>query len=217
MRFAAAGLLSLLLADAAPRNGSFRETRWVKGDFVAATNDLVDRLTDSGDVVGIRIRDRGESCLIRRRAFPLRPPCRLRFRMKWSDAKFGAAYPSVHVLLNPPAPDQGWWKKPIEGGRWSGQLRTFLFHFSTDHNWRVYGPTEALESAGGRHLFSPAENRWIDIEIKLDGKYADVFVDGKEVAGCELDLKGTSTFTYGIGDQTSTFVELADFLYEAQR
>ena len=51
------------------------------------------------------------------------------------------------------------------------------------------------------------------IEIRLIGATAKVLVDGKEVAQGEADLKGLTTFAYGIGDHTGTFVELDEFRY----
>ena len=212
MRTAAACLISLLLADATPKGATWSETRWHKGDFVAASNDGLDRVVSAGEAVGIRISGRGESCLLRRRAYALHLPCRLRFRVRWSDARFGAAYPSVHLVFNPPALENDWWIRPMtaNGGSWADRRQSFLFHFSTDPAWKVYGMTESLESAVGRHFYSSAERAWIDVEIKLDGSMATVSADGKEVAHCKADLRGIRTFTYGIGDQTSTFVELDD-------
>jgi len=213
MRIAVACLLALLTFDATPKGGSLRETRWKRGDFAAITNDTIDRAVEEGETVGIRIDGRGESCLLRRRAYPLRLPCRIHFRVRWSEAQHGAAYPSLHLMFNPPASDHNWWKAPITpaGGQWTDLRQTFLFHFSTDAAWQVFGMTDRFESAFGRHSYTAAEKTWVNFEIKLDGKTATVSAGGKEVGSCKADLRGCTTFTYGIGDQTSTFVELDEF------
>jgi hypothetical protein len=212
MRFAAACLLWLTLSDITPRGPEQAETRWDPGDFVVAATEPLDRLVNSGECVGLKLSGRGESCLLRREVFPFRPQARLRFRMRWSDAGCGNAYPSVHVLFNPPGLDDAWWNKPMQGGQWAGRIRTLLFHFSTDPEWRVLGSTQSFESAAGRHRYSPPENKWIAVEIRFKRDSAEIFVDGKEVAACPLDLKEVRTFTYGIGDQTSTYVELDEFV-----
>ena len=213
MRFAAACLVPFLLADATPKGGDFRETLWSPGDFVAIANQPLDRLVESGHAVGLQISGQGESCLLRRRTYPLRLPCRLKFRVRWTDAKFDHAFPTVHVVFDPPPTTADWWKHPTthNGSHWGDGRQTFLFHFATRPDFRRIGMTSELESAHGRHGYCSEKGARIDLEIRLDARTTAVFADGRKVAECEADLRGFKSFTYGIGDQTSTFVELDEF------
>lgn len=215
--FAALSLLALFAADVTPRGAEVVEARWHPGDFIAASNESLERVVDSGDTVGIKLTDRLESCLLRARVYPLRTPCRLRFRVRWSEAKFGNGYPSLHVLFNPPPLDDAWWKEPIEDRKWSGHRHSFLFHFASDPAWRLLGITMAIEDAAHRHAYTAQEKTWVQIEIRFDGKRAFVFADGRNVAECSADLRDFKTFTYGIGYQTATFVELDEFRYAQSR
>ncbi|HEU4339081.1 MAG TPA: hypothetical protein VFS19_03350 [Planctomycetota bacterium] len=217
MRAAAYSFLALLLADVTPRSPEWVEARWHPGDFIAASNESLERVVDSGDAVGIKLSGRQESCLLRARVYPLRTPCRLRFRVRSSEAQFGHWYPSLHVLFNPPALDDPWWKQPIEDRGWTGRRPSFLFHFSSDPTWRLLGMTRGLEDAAHRHGYSAQDKTWVQIEIRFDGRKAAVFADGLNVAECSADLREFKTFTYGIGDQTSTFVELDEFRCEPAR
>jgi len=217
MRAAALVSLSLMFADVTPHGASYKETRWKQGDFTAAATESLDRTVTSGDVVGIKTSGRGESCLIRRQVFPFRAPCRLHFRMRWSDVKFLAGYPSLHVLFDPPALNDSWWKAPISDGEWTGGRPSFLFHFASDRNWRQMGMTASLESAAGQHHFWSSENTWVSIELRFDGRTAVALAEGRKVGECDADVSRFKTFTYGIGDQTSTFVELDEFRAEPGR
>ncbi|HZL71209.1 MAG TPA: hypothetical protein VFC86_02015 [Planctomycetota bacterium] len=217
MRAALFAILAAVMTDVSPRGVSFRESRWNQDDFVVAANDPVATLVDKGETVGIKITGIGESCLLRRKAFPFRLPCRFRFRIRWTECGRGNAYPSVHLVLDPPPLDRPWWKSPITEhvGRWRDGVQNFVFHFSTDPEWKHVGLSNWPETADRRHQYSPPKDRWIDVEMRLESKRGEVFVDGLKVAEAEADLRRFRSFTYGIGDQTSTFVELDDFRCEA--
>lgn len=219
MRFASAFLVPLLLADVTPRGGTFRETQWNKGDFVAIANQPLDRLVESGQAVGLQISGQGESCLLRRRVYPLRLPGRLKFRVRWTEAKFDHAFPSVHVVFDPPPTTHEWWSRPTtrNGSLWSDDRKTFLFHFATRPDFQRLGMTTELESASGFHRYCSEKGDWVDLEIRLTARTASVFAKGRLVANCGAELGGFKSFTYGIGDQTSTFVELDEFSCEAGR
>src|SRR5262245_296398 len=167
MRTAVFAILGVLAADITPRGSTIYETRWPAGDFVAVSTESLDRLVDSGPVVGLKISGVGESCLLRRHRFTLEMPCRAQFRVRWSDVKYGAAYPSIHLVFNPPALDDEWWKKPNIGGAWKGIVPSFLFHFATDGNSRRFGLTAGFEDAPRRHEYSAPENHWFNLEIML--------------------------------------------------
>ena len=206
-------LLPLVLFDTSPRTPGATESWWREGDWVIASNDPLKSSTVKGDIVGFQMTARGESCMFRKRRLPLQLPCRLTYKIRWTEAQFGAAYPSVHVIFDPPALDDDWWKKPIGNptwGRWSKAQPTFLFHFSTDASWRQFGLTDAIESADARHEYSPPQNQWIKLQITLGKEKIVVAADGKKIAECAADLKAYKTFTFGFGDQTSTRVEVDD-------
>ena len=219
MRTLVLAFLAAAMADVSPRGDSFRESRWIHGDFVAAANDPIATLVDKGETVGIKITGIGESCLLRRMSFPFRLPSRFRFRIRWTDSDRGNAYPSVHLVLDPPPLDHPWWKGPITEhvGRWRDGIQNFLFHFSTDREWKHIGVSNWLETADRRHEYSPPKDRWIDVEIRLEATRGKVFVNGVKVGEAEANLGRFKTFTYGIGDQSSTFVELDEFRYEEKR
>src|SRR6266850_2797585 len=162
MRAAAAGLLLLLAADVSPKGGGFRETRWKGGDFVAAANEPLDRVVEGGETVGLKISGLGESCLLRKRIYPMRLPCRFAFRVRWTDKKFQDAFPSVHVVLDPPEIHSEWWEAPITDhvGRWRDGVRNFLVHFSTNPDWRYAGLSTDLETSDRKHEFSPPKGEW---------------------------------------------------------
>ena len=212
MRFGLVLPLLLAFADATPHGEAIDETRWKDGDFVAVANQPLHRLFDAGDTVGLQISGRGESCLLRRRSYPLKLPCLLTFRVRVSNERFSNAFPSLHVVFEPPDPADPWWKEPtVNGGRyWKGRM-TFLFHFSTTGNWRQMGMTEELESAPVTHAFSPRRDRWIDLSIRLESDAITVYERTATLGTVKANLSMFSGFTYGIGDQTSTFVELAAF------
>jgi hypothetical protein len=204
-------LLLALLADVSPRTDGGLERRWREGDWVIASNDPLKSSTTSGDVVGLQIAGRGESCMIRRARHRLRFPTRVAFRIRWTEAGFTHAYPSVHVLLDPPALDDAWWEKPIGNpawGRWSAGLKVFVFHYSNDGSWRQHGVSDAVESADGHHDYSSAKGEWARIEIRLEADRIEVHADGKKVAETKADLSAVRHFTFGFGDQTSTRVEV---------
>jgi hypothetical protein len=211
VRAAMIGLLGLALADATPRGDLVDESKWFEGEFVSAANQPLDRLVASGNVVGLQISGRGESVLLRKRTYPLRLPCRLAFRVRWSESKFEGAYPSLHVIFDPPE-DGEWWKAPTaRGGRYWNGMRTFLFHFSTSPDWRKIGPTSELEHAEGVHGYSSPKGEWVDLVLRLESNEVTVLQGTKEVAKAKVDLGSIDRYTWAIGDQTSTFVELDSF------
>lgn len=206
-------LLWIGLLDTSGQGRGTFENRWLKGDFVAGTNDTVATLKEAGDVAAIQIAGPGESCLLRRKRFTLETPCRVRFRIRATPAKFGESYPAVHAVFDPPALEDPWWKNPVEGtnagqGRWRDGRTGFVFHFSTTQRWRRFGLSASLEEASGQHAYSPPRGAWVVIQITLEPKRIRVEADGVEVAGAEADLASVRTFAAGFGDQGSTLVEL---------
>ena len=204
-------LAPLLLFDTSGRPAGFTESWWREGDWVIASNDPLKSSTTKGDVVGLQITRRGESCMFRKCRLPLHLPSRVTYKIRWTEAPLGAAYPSVHLIFDPPAFDDQWWKKPIGNptwGRWSKAQPTFLFHFATDGSWRQFGMTDAIESADNRHEYSPPQNQWIKLVLALSKEAIVVSADGKKVAECAADLSKFKTFTFGFGDQASTRVEV---------
>lgn len=219
MRSAALIALLLFMPDVTPKGPNTWEGRWTQGDFLAIANQPLDRLVESGPTVGLQISGQGESCLLRRRTYPLRLPCRLKFRVRWTEAKFDHAFPSVHVVFDPPPTTAEWWKNPTtrNGSLWSDDRKTFLFHFATRPDFRRLGITTELESASEFHRYSSEKGEWVDLEFQLDARMTVVSAQGRKVAECVADLRGYKSFTFGIGDQTSTFVELDEFLCEPRR
>jgi|GEM_PF-5649990 len=199
--------LSLLL-DASPQPPRPIERSWRSGEWVFVTNDPFLTKEDSGSVVALQISGRGESCAIRRRLFPLKKNTCVALRIRWTEAPFGHAYPSVHLFFDPPPLTHAWWRNPMEGNQWSGTAPVFLFHFATDPGWRQYGMSRKIESSDWRHHYSSAKNEWIDLRFTISSRAIDVSADGKEVAQFHTPLSGYRTFAIGIGDQTSTRVEL---------
>jgi hypothetical protein len=206
-----AACLALLLLDVSP-SGDIVETTWAERDWTAATNDEFEVRELRGGVVALQIKGGGEACLIRRRILPLRLPVEVTFRMRWTECAHGNAYPSAHVIFDPPALDDEWWKQPVSppagGGPWSGGRSTFLFHFATDPGWRKVGFTNTVENAAALHEYSPPQKQWLEIRIRLEKGRAVVTADGREVASSEGNVSAHKTFTVAIGDQTSTRVEL---------
>lgn len=219
MRFAALSFLALFAADVTPKGSNVWETRWSKGDFVAISNQSLDRLVEFGQSVGLQISGQGESCLLRRRVYTLRLPCRLKFRVRWTESKFEHAFPSVHVVFNPPPTAHEWWSRPTtrNGSLWSEDRKTFLFHFATRPDFQRLGITTELESATGTHRYCSEKGVWVDLEIRLTDRAASVFAKGQLVATYGSDFSAFKSYTFGIGDQTSTFVELDEFGCEAGR
>ncbi len=205
--------LFLLLAGAALADTSLPrrdivETAWRKGDWQFVTNDPFIVEEDAGAVLALQITGNGESCAIRRRLFDLRPPMRVRLRMRWTEQAKGTAHPSAHILLDPPALDHDWWKSPMTGGAWTGEQRVWLFHFATHDHWRQVGMCTNLEAAPGRHKFSIAEDVWTTLQMTLEKDSITIAADGNKIATTTVDLATTRRFAVGFGDQTSTRVEL---------
>jgi hypothetical protein len=195
-------------ADTSPRRPGGVERRWSKGDWQFVTNDPFVVQEEAGDVLALQIKGYGESCAIRKRAWPLQFPCRVIFRMRWTENAYGNAYPSAHLLFDPPAHTDEWWKCPFVGGAWAGNKPVYLFHFATDAGWRRVGMSQNLESAAAGHEYGPPKGQWLAVLFVLERDKVVVSVDGKEVARTEVDLSGYRTFSPGFGDQTSTRVEL---------
>ncbi len=214
MRWMAAALLIAFpaFADTSGPRRMFRETRWASGDFAVGANDPLQSMHDRGDVAGIQLTGLGESVMLRRRRFSMARPVKVVFRVRWTEGEGDIGYPSVNLVFNPPALDDGWWKEPIEwppgSGRWAGGRQGFVFHFANDPNWRRVGVSASVENADGRHAYSAEKGKWVEVALVLDAAGITVRADGKEVARAAADLGGVSTFACGFGDQHRTRVEL---------
>jgi hypothetical protein len=210
-------LLLLLLcvpgfADTSGGQGGFVESRWHKGDWVASTNDpFIFEKTD-GDVVSLQIKGGGEGVLLRREIFPLRAPVQVVYRIRWSEAQYGNAYPSVNIVFDPPPLKDDWWKKPVGepagGACWSGGVVGFVFHYATDPGWRRAGLSDNIESGPERHAYSSPRGKWVELRVALDTTKVTVTADGVKVVESPADLSKFKTFAVAFGDQTSTRVEL---------
>ena len=208
----AALLAAPALADTSGGQGGFAESRWHKGDWVSSTNDpFVFEKTD-GDIVSVQIKGGGEGVLLRREIFPLRTPLQVVYRIRWTEAPYGNAYPSVNILFDPPALNDEWWKKPVGepagGASWSGGVVGFVFHYATDPGWRRTGVSGNIENGPGRHDYSSARGQWVELRVALDANKITVSADGVKVSESAADLSKFKTFIIGFGDQTSTRVEL---------
>lgn len=206
-------LASIAAADTSHRPSTLSESSWRAADFAAATNDPWTELVTDGGVASLKITGHGESCLLRRRRIPFADGLRIAFRVRVSQPAKGSAYPSLHVVLDPPALDDPWWALIAGDGfqqrRWPGGVRVFLFHFpDTNLNWSQMGVSGELESGPHRHQYVPALDRWIWLEVRFLRGEAIVSADDREVAHCPADLTGVRTVAWGVGDQTSTRVEL---------
>jgi hypothetical protein len=205
-------LAGAAFADTSPPSRAIVETRWPDGALVIASNDKLTVKEGTGDTPAVCIAGGGESCILRRARFTLRLPCRVRFRLRWTEAQYGNAYPSAHVVFDPPDVKDAWWDEPIAGGpgagTWAGDRTSVLFHFATDANWRRCGLSTSLEQGPQRHAYSPPKGGWIALELSLEASRVTVRADGKDVAAFDADLRSFKTFTWAVGDQTSTRVEL---------
>jgi len=160
------GLLAVLLLagtpaeaglDASDRCVWHRETRWKAGDFVPSTNDTLEICRLEGDRPAVRIAGRGESCALRRARYRLSLPMRVSVRIRWSEPRFESAYPTAHLVWDPPEISDGWWERPMVGesgmGQWNGGRQGYLFHFpSASSGYSQHGVSERLETAECRRL-----------------------------------------------------------------
>jgi len=223
------GLLAVLLLagtpaeaglDASDRCVWHRETRWKAGDFVPSTNDTLEICRLEGDRPAVRIAGRGESCALRRARYRLSLPMRVSVRIRWSEPRFESAYPTAHLVWDPPEISDGWWERPMVGesgmGQWNGGRQGYLFHFpSASSGYSQHGVSERLETADGRHSFRSTEGEWTRLDFDLDRQGIIVRSGEADVARCGARLGEVRWFTLGFGDQTSTLVELDEIVLSA--
>lgn len=210
-------LLLLLVPDTSGASLDVVERRWGEKDWILANNDAIVVDERAGDVVALQIKGGGESALIRRTPHRLTFPTTIAWRIRWTEAAYGDAFPSVHVLFDLPEPKDDWWKGPLGppgGGSWQKGVKSFLFHFSTNAGWRQYGICSNPESGTARHDFIPKKGEWIDLRVTLAKDKVTVFKGRDKICEGAADLSAFKTFHVAFGDQTSTRVELDELRVE---